>query len=193
MSVTINDPEVALATYASESCDSAPDLEFGDLTGKVITGIMVVKLDDGRDVMYIKLAGYPDVYIMHHKQECCECVELEDICGDLDDIINTPILHADVCSSPDDNDSSDEELEMWTFYNIGTIRGSVTLRWLGTSNGYYSMEVTFERVTASTSYRYIEGLNALNRICGDRTRDSTSATVNVNNEYTIVYERGFTK
>ena len=82
----------------------------------------------------------------YHDQDCCESVYLEDICGDLDDLIGNPILELVSVSSskePKDLKSKGGESEKWTFYKISTIKGSVTIRWYGTSNGYYSEEVSF--------------------------------------------------
>src|SRR5260221_14298279 len=71
----------------------------------------------------------------YHDQSCCEQVGIEEIIGDLSDLIGSPILVAEVVSSsgtPAPNDGC--ESYTWTFYKFSTIKGSVTVRWLGTSN-----------------------------------------------------------
>ena len=84
-------------------------------------------------------------YKFFHRNDCCECVEIEDICGDLDDLIGTPLLQAEEVSNYEGPDL-DEDSYTWTFYKFATIKGSVTVRWLGTSTGYYSEDVEFEKV-----------------------------------------------
>jgi len=86
------------------------------------------------------------VYKMYHSQDCCEYVYLHDVCGDWDDLIGSPITQATAVSNaaePDGHKNVTCDDETWTFYIISTVKGTVTLRWLGSSNGYYSEEVDF--------------------------------------------------
>lgn len=81
---------------------------------------------------------------MYHYQDCCENVTIEDACGDVEDLIGHPINGAEerTMKGPSRYESS-----TWTFYELSTNRGSMTLRWLGTSNGYYSEHVSFEELS----------------------------------------------
>lgn len=87
-----------------------------------------------------------DTYVMYHGQDCCERVEIEDICGDLDDIVGSPVLFAAEVSSDSHYEDVRYESSTWTFYNLATIKGSITIRWLGVSNGCYSEKVDFAKV-----------------------------------------------
>lgn len=86
-----------------------------------------------------------DIFEMYHDQECCEDVYLQDIVGELDDLIDNPILIAEKREVDQSALSKYDGYYLWTFYEFATIKGSVTLRWYGTSNGYYSVDVSFEK------------------------------------------------
>lgn len=111
-------------------------VEFVKLQGKVITDIEVSKYKTS--IKIVCSDGY--IYDIYHDQNCCEDVHLEDICGDLEDLIGIPILLAKESTS-DKDPLPDAEYFMWTFYTLRTIKGTVTLRWWGNSNGYYSVDV----------------------------------------------------
>jgi len=80
---------------------------------------------------------------MYHDQDCCESVRLYDITGNPDDLIGAPLVMADETSSFDDPPPNPDSWT-WTYYKLATVKGFVTLRWLGESNGYYSEGVTFK-------------------------------------------------
>lgn len=83
---------------------------------------------------------------MFHSQDCCENVSVEDIVGDLGDLIGYTITEAE--ETNETASASDvSESGTWTFYKLGTVKGRVTVRWLGASNGYYSESVDFAELT----------------------------------------------
>lgn len=126
---------------------------FSDLKGLTLWGIQKVPGIESspgeiQEIFWTTDSGR--TFKMYHQQDCCESVFLEDICGDLRDLLGTPILEA----REETNLSSEENLPQelvqeteqsytWTFYIIRTIKGTVTLRWFGSSNGYYSESVDF--------------------------------------------------
>lgn len=113
-------------------------LDFSELVGQVL---VKVEGDIGSGTIDFYCEDGSE-YQLYHEQDCCESVRVEDIVGDFEDLIGFPILFA---REDTEYGGSDEygESSTWTFYNIGTNKGVVTLRWLGESNGYYSESVSF--------------------------------------------------
>ena len=92
----------------------------------------------------IRFRNKEGVFELLHHQDCCEDVEIESIVGDLQDLVGSPILMAEM-SQPDlPSKEKYEESYTWTFYKFATIKGYVDIRWYGSSNGFYSEEVSLE-------------------------------------------------
>lgn len=111
-----------------------------ELKGQVLS--RVENSDD--QVVFETVNG--DVYRMYHEQDCCESVYLEDVVGDLQDLVGSEILIAEESSGDTPADYKFEyepESYTWTFYKFATRKGYVDMRWLGTSNGYYGESVNF--------------------------------------------------
>jgi hypothetical protein len=122
-------------------------IQFKDLIGKTLTEIRGEK---GSEEMVFTCQDGNKFRLVHH-QDCCENVAIEDICGELHDLIGVPILQAEESTSGDNPPGvrppeSAEESFTWTFYRISTIKGQVVIRWYGASNGYYSESVDFEKI-----------------------------------------------
>jgi len=118
-------------------------IDINTLIGKTLVDVREIKYHSEVELVFTTNDG--EKYKLFHYQNCCESVYIEDICGDLNDLLNTPILMAEEVCSEDDKPPRDEyDLSYtWTFYKLATIKGSVTVRWYGTSNGYYSERVDF--------------------------------------------------
>ncbi len=97
----------------------------------------------GGDEELIFTCDRGDRFRMYHEQDCCEGVRVEEIVGNLGDLIGVPIL---VAEERTEDDPGASESGTWTFYELRTIKGSVTIRWYGASNGWYSESVSFEKM-----------------------------------------------
>lgn len=117
---------------------------YQELIGHTFTKIEIKP--EGDEILFHLSNG--DCWQMWHRQDCCEHVRVEDICGDLDSIIGCPIFVAEEVSQrvePKEEESwKSVESGTWTFYKFGCVKGTVTIRWLGESNGPYSESVNFE-------------------------------------------------
>ena len=117
---------------------------LNELVGKTLKSVdknfdeILFTCDDGKQ------------YKMYHAQDCCETVEIEEIIGDLQDLVGSPITMAEEVSGYEPTSEEDimktREADewgscTWTFYKLATINGYVTIRWFGESNGYYSEDV----------------------------------------------------
>jgi len=130
-------------------------VDISELKGKTIGKIEQGKgefWDKGSKVNELAFHVGQDIYYMFHSQDCCEDVYIEEIIGDLDDLIGWPILEAEMVEGETEKAPDGYDDQKWTFYKLGTIKGHVTIRWYGTSNGYYSIDVSFQKNTKAWCY-----------------------------------------
>ena len=119
-------------------------VDFNTLLGKTLTKIE--GLEKGNDnVKFYCEDG--TIYNMYHYQECCESVRIEDVIGDINNLIGYPLLIAEEINDKNGLPLSERHKRYkWTFYKLSTIKGYVTIRWYGGSNGYYSESVDFKQI-----------------------------------------------
>lgn len=125
-------------------------MEVSKLLGKTLAKVSV---NDAKDEIHFIDVNGTD-YKMYHSQDCCESVTVEDIEGDVQDLVGSPITQAEESTNREDTLGRIEYPDSftWTFYKLATAKGYVTIRWLGESNGYYSENVDFVEVGSEEDY-----------------------------------------
>lgn len=106
---------------------------------KKIVGAQILAIEgcvNGSDEVVI--STNKGILRLMHQQDCCERVYLEDFNGDPSDLICADVM---VAEERQNNEGDEYGITRWTFYTIRTTRGDLDLRWYGSSNGYYSVEV----------------------------------------------------
>lgn len=127
-------------------------MDIKDMVGKVFdtvrmeTGIDIAS-EDGDKMIF---ENAEERFTFYHQQDCCEFVRIEDISGDLSDLIGEPLLMAEdvsgMVTKPANPPFVDEynDSYTYTFYKFATRKGYVDVRWFGESNGFYSEEVSLK-------------------------------------------------
>lgn len=115
------------------------NIEVNKLSNMIGSTFVKVFHDTGAEELVFEREDKTKV-VFWHGQNCCENVYIEDICGELSDLIGYPLLVAEERIS-DNTQTEEHESVTYTFYEFRTIKGSVTVRWCGSSNGYYSESV----------------------------------------------------
>jgi hypothetical protein len=153
------------------------------LVGKVVREIENLEVGKGYDQLITFSCTDGSEFGMKYDPDCCASCSIEDIIGDPKDLLNSPILMAEEVSSnnPDEKTIAErrevyekrkaeqgedfysygpspengwkDESETWTFYKLSTIKGSVTIRWYGSSNGYYSESASFYDLNQKESWQ----------------------------------------
>lgn len=113
-------------------------VKFEELKGCILKKVSINEHND--EIIFETEDGR--TFKMLHFQDCCESVSIDQIDGNFNDLIGEEILDA-YESSESKEDSEWGESQTWTFYRISTFSGTVSIKWFGVSNGYYSESVDF--------------------------------------------------
>ena len=100
------------------------------------TFVKVTGSVDGDEMLFETADG--ERFMFAHQQDCCETVRINDITGDLEDLVGEPLLISEEVKGATEPDAEHYESYSYTFYKFATRKGYVDVRWLGESNGYYS-------------------------------------------------------
>lgn len=111
-----------------------------------LVGATILSINTKHNYDFLVLETDKGTMRFYHEQDCCESVWLEDGLEDLEKMVGEKILHAEVVVKWNEGSPLDEydESYTWTYYKISTLHHDCTLRFYGTSNGYYSEDIDVE-------------------------------------------------
>jgi hypothetical protein len=113
-----------------------------DMRGKIFT-----RVTGGVGDREMVFENATERFVFFHYQDCCENVDINDITGDLEDLVGEPLVIAEEVHGATEPDEEHYESYTYAFYKFATRKGYVDVRWLGESNGYYSESVSLGRET----------------------------------------------
>ncbi len=92
------------------------------------TFVKVVGSVDGHEILFETAQG--EQFLFAHRQDCCETVRINDITGDLEDLVGEPLLISEEVKGATEPDGEHYESYSYTFYKFATRKGYVDVRWL---------------------------------------------------------------
>lgn len=119
-------------------------VDFNTLLGKTFTEVYL-----NHHEHELVLKGINVHFVQNHSQSCCESVGIKEIVGDLNDLVDSPIIEAEEVIS-NYLEASESGTSSW--YKLGTVKGFVTITWVGESNGWYSETVDLYDINKSISH-----------------------------------------
>ena len=93
----------------------------------------------------------------YHQQDCCESVLLEDFDATPEDLVNAKIISIEERVSRNETKPLNDwdESYTWTFYIIKTSKFTMSMRWYGESNGWYSETVDIDYLHYDESGNFV--------------------------------------
>jgi hypothetical protein len=123
----------------------SPETTLKPLLGEIITKIEGAS--ESSTYVVLDLANGKR-FGMSHRQDCCECVAVHSVVGEIQNIIDSPVLSAlEIEGDPEGVEYTGWESHTFTSFRITTAKGTAEIRWLGESNGYYGESVNFAEVS----------------------------------------------
>lgn len=158
-----------LEGFRHPQCREDHPMKFKALVGKTIT-----KYKIGDDLVFTTDDGAE--YNLAGDEDCCNDVSLHDVAGDFDDMLHTPILLAEETENVDlPALDTFEESHTWTFYTLRTKNGTVTIRFYGSSNGYYSEGASLTQTKPATKDILLPALRDMNSMTNIELRNLVMA------------------
>ena len=115
--------------------------ELKEFIGRTLKSVSVINNESNNKIIFEFEEGQK--YEMSHQQYCCEDVYMEDIAGNMANLIGRELIMAEEVQ---EFGEKEDGTFTWTFYKLATELGYVTIRWYGESNGYYSETVDIEEI-----------------------------------------------
>lgn len=112
-----------------------------------ITGKITKVIKDEADEWVALVLETGEIYVAFHEQDCCEHVWITDY-GDIESAVGEHLMQLGSVSSDGGEELPDDQgSHTWTFVNVRTDKDAYQLRFYGTSNGYYSEDAQWYRLT----------------------------------------------